>query len=463
MDSTLACLAAWMPRQRWYSAKGRQPSLRLVGWWDPPTPTTPVTAEDDARVRTFLVADEGTLPEVLYQVPVVARPTASIDEASDHIIGSPEPGTTLLDGPFDPAFTSALLGLVTDGGRGTGPRTTALGHPHATVSTDGLVARVLSGEQSNTSLIYRRDDGVGPIICKVFRQLHPGLNPDIELQSALADAGSPHVPGAIGSIEGTWPDSATAGGSVTGSLAFAQEFLPGVEDAWRVALGAASSGDDFRAQAHALGAATADVHLSLAGLFPTQPATPEDRESTMVTWRQRLAIAIAEVPAIASRREAVEAVYARAADTPWPALQRIHGDYHLGQVLQVPDRGWVLLDFEGEPLRPMSERVRPDLALRDVAGMLRSFDYVAGSIGLGGADRPVDAVRAWAADARRAFVQGYAGRSGADLEEHSELLAALEVDKAVYEAIYESRNRPTWVAIPLAAITRLVDGPTPLL
>lgn len=172
MDSTLACLAAWMPRQRWYSAKGRQPSLRLVGWWDPPT-TTAVATEDDARVRTFLVADEGTLPEVLYQVPVVARPTASIDEASEHIIGSPEPGTTLLDGPFDPAFTSALLGLVTDGGQGTGPRTTALGHPHATVSTDGLVARVLSGEQSNTSLIYRRDDGVGPIICKLFASCIP--------------------------------------------------------------------------------------------------------------------------------------------------------------------------------------------------------------------------------------------------------------------------------------------------
>jgi predicted trehalose synthase len=298
-----------------------------------------------------------------------------------------------------------------------------------------------------------------PIICKVFRQLHPGLNPDIELQTALADAGSTHVPPAIGSIEGAWPDLATARGTVTGSLAFAQEFLPGVEDAWRVALHAAARGEDFRDRAHALGVATADVHLSLAGLFTTQTTEPVDREATAATWRRRLAIAIAEVPAIADRREAIEVVYARALDVPWPPLQRIHGDYHLGQVLQVPGRGWVLLDFEGEPLRPMSERVRSDLPLRDVAGMLRSFDYVAGSIRLDHPDRSPEAVREWALNARRSFVEGYASTSGAELDVESALLAALELDKAVYEAIYESRNRPTWVTIPLRAIARLVEKP----
>jgi predicted trehalose synthase len=143
---------------------------------------------------------------------------------------------------------------------------------------------------------------------------------------------------------------------------------------------------------------------------------------------------------------------------PWPTLQRIHGDLHLGQAVQAPELGWVLLDFEGEPLRPMPERSRPDLPLRDVAGMLRSFDYVAGS--LAQQDPPVDAA-AWASAARNAFLDGYVATSGHDVRTGRALLDAFEVDKAVYEAIYEVRNRPDWLGIPLAAITRLVERSAP--
>ncbi|QIG40329.1 aminoglycoside phosphotransferase [Microbacterium sp. 4R-513] len=450
MDSTLACLAAWMPRQRWYAAKARLPSLRLAAWWDLPA--------EDCTVRTFLVADEGALPVVLYQVPVVARATSSVDANPDHIIGSPEPGTTFIDGPFDPAYSTALLALISNGGRAGGPGTVVTGHPsHQLDLSSTRSATVLAGEQSNTSLIYRADDGSTPIIAKVFRQLHPGLNPDIELTTALAAAGSPHVPPAVGSVEGEWPDGATSHGTTRGSLAFAQEFLPGVEDAWRVALRAAASGEDFADRAHALGEATANVHVSLAQLFPTHDPQTADREATAATWRRRLAIAMAEVPAIAERKHAIEEVYERAWDASWPPLQRIHGDYHLGQVLHDPVRGWVLLDFEGEPLRPMAERTQPDLALRDVAGMLRSFDYVAGSIRLDHPDRSPEAVAEWVRAARQGFEEGYAGVSGVDLAEQRDLLSALELDKAVYEAIYESRNRPTWVTIPLRAIARLVE------
>lgn len=458
MDSTLACLAAWMPRQRWYAAKGRPPSLRLVSWWDLPT----AGDEDaDARVRTYLVADEGALPVVLYQLPVVSRATETVEASPDHIIGSPEPGTTFIDGPHDPAYSRALIRLVTAGGRGEGPRTTAIGHPGRSHAPGELgSAAVMSGEQSNTSLIYRSPDM--SVICKVYRQLHAGLNPDIELPTALAGAGSVHVPRAVGWIEGSWPDLTTAQGTVTGSLASAQEFLPDVEDAWRVALRAAARGEDFRAPARALGAATAEVHVSLSELFPTRQTTAPDREATAESWRRRLAIAIAEVPEIAERRDAIEAVYARAASGAWPDLQRIHGDYHLGQVLHVPGRGWVLLDFEGEPLRPMSERTRADLALRDVAGMLRSFDYVAGSIRLDDPERSPETAQEWARAARAGFLEGYAMASGIDLDGETALLAALELDKAVYEAIYEARNRPTWVTIPLRAIARLVERPAPV-
>ena len=149
-----------------------------------------------------------------------------------------------------------------------------------------------------------------------------------------------------------------------------------------MALRSAAAGEDFSGPARALGAATAEVHISLAKLFPTRATLREDRDAAAGAWRRRLAIAIAEVPAMAEWRESIEAVYARALESEWPPVQRIHGDYHLGQVLQHPTRGWVLLDFEGEPLRPMSERRRPDLPLRDLAGMLRSFDYVGGSIRL---------------------------------------------------------------------------------
>lgn len=462
MDSTLACLAAWMPRQRWYAAKGRPPSLRLLSWWDLTIdPDDREAAGGEPRIRTFLVADEGALPAVLYQIPVVERATETVDADPDHIIGSPVPGTTFIDGPFDPAYANALLRLISGGGTAHGPQTTAIGRAAASGSAPArATARVISGEQSNTSLIY---EGVGtPVICKVYRQLHAGLNPDIELQEALAAAGSTHVPRPVGSIEGTWPDLATAHGTVRGSLASAQEFLPGVEDAWRVALLAAAKGDDFRDAARALGAATADVHVTLSGCFPTRTATAADRDAAAATWERRFTIAIAEVPEIARQRDAAAAVYRRALEVPWPPLQRIHGDYHLGQVLHSPDRGWIVVDFEGEPLRPMVERTQPDFALRDVAGMLRSFDYVAGSLRLDHPERSADAVRAWALDARGAFVEGYAATSGTGLDPRHPLLAALELDKAVYEAIYEARNRPTWVAIPLRAIARLVERPAPV-
>ena len=171
--------------------------------------------------------------------------------------------------------------------------------------------------------------------------------------------------------------------------------------------------------------------------------------------RVRAATAAALIPSLAAVADRVTAVLEAGADGAWPALQRVHGDYHLGQVLQVPGRGWVLLDFEGEPLRPMVERNEPDLALRDVAGMLRSFDYVAGTIAHEGGD--ADAARAWTDAARTAFLAGYEAESGASLASFSTLLAALELDKALYECVYEARNRPTWLPIPELAVHRLLE------
>jgi maltokinase len=170
--------------------------------------------------------------------------------------------------------------------------------------------------------------------------------------------------------------------------------------------------------------------------------------------RRRFEMAAEQVPSLAVYRDALEDVYRRAVASPWPPLQRIHGDFHLGQVLEVPGRGWVVLDFEGEPLRPMRERSLPDIPLRDVAGMLRSFDYVAGSIAL---SQPGRSVSEWASACRHAFVDGYIARSSRDVRTHRAVLDAFEIDKALYEAVYEARNRPAWLSIPTNAITRLLE------
>lgn len=422
-----AQLAPWMSSQRWYGGKGGVPEPDVVATWELPT--------DDASavVRVFIVADRSVTPAAIYQVPVVERHRDSRPIDPSHVIAADD-GITVVDGPHDPAYAQALLMLI------IGP------------SPEPSAAEVLVGEQSNSSIIFR-PARQHPIIVKVFRRLHPGVNPDIELQTALSATGTAHVPRTLGALEGTWRDD--EGNEVRGFLAFGQEFLPDVADAWRVALHAARA--DERFDADALGEATALVHLALGRLFPTGATTAADRATTRAAWDRRLRIAESEVPQLAPLHDRIEQVYDAALATEWPDRQRIHGDLHLGQALLAPDRGWVLLDFEGEPMRPMSERVRPDLAVRDVAGMLRSFDYVAGALAQ---EAPaVDGAQAWSERARASFIEGYEATAGEDVR--GPLLDALELDKAVYEAIYEARNRPTWLPIPLAAIDRLVSAERP--
>lgn len=449
-----------MPRQRWYAGKGREPRLRALGEWRPPT------ADTAASARALLVADDSASPAAVYQVPVTVRVSA-LAAADKHLIGCVGPDQWVYDGVHDGAFTGALLAMVLTSRRGEPHGATAWGErsPRAPRADPGaLDASVFAGEQSNTSIVYR-GVGVAPIVIKVFRQLHHGENPDVTLQTALAEAGSTHVPSSVGALVGEWPD---AGGRLgRGHLAFAQEFIPGATDGWQLALSAAASGRDFTEEARAMGDAVAHVHRTLAQLFGTGRAEPGEVAATVSRWRSLLAGAVDEVPSLAAHREAILAVYERAARSPhWPPLQRIHGDLHLGQVLHAPGRDWMLLDFEGEPLRPLPERVLPDAVARDIAGMLRSFDYAGGAAGRedaagraagaardGAADLPLEA---WVAQARDAFLHGYADAGGADLAALQSILDAYELDKAVYEAVYEQRNRPAWLPIPLNGIRRLV-------
>ena len=444
-------LAAWMPQQRWYGNKSRAPVIRGIGSW------TLESAEAGALIRTHLVLDTATSEPVLYQVPITER-TVPLAEGDSALIA--QAGLHYYyDAPHDPAYANAVLKLIREDGRSPANATHAYGHALSTVGLDPVyLSRVLSGEQSNTSIIFE-PTGRGPgraIICKLFRVLHPGENPDVVVQSALAASGSRFVSRPIGFVTGEWDGPGHTAEHASGHLAFAQEFLPDAPDAWRVALRAAEAGDDFSARARTLGEATADVHASLAAVMPTEEADARAIAGIVDGMLARYRVAQRDVPALAEHQAAIEATFTAARNAPWPRLQRIHGDYHLGQVLNAPGRGWVLIDFEGEPLRPLTERRRPDVTLRDVAGMLRSFSYVGGSLARAHPGGLTTDVAGWVSACRQAFLDGYAARSGQDLRRQRVLLDAFELDKAIYESRYEALNRPAWLPVPLAAVRRLV-------
>ncbi|NYF10422.1 putative trehalose synthase [Leifsonia sp. AK011] len=442
----LDLVGPWMTRQRWFANKGARPRLEEIGRWE-------LAPEPGVRFVTHLLIDHAAGGATLYQVPLSYRDEPLVDVAPIGRRGL----AWVYDAPRDNDYVAALLRMLEHGSAASGAGASALGERNpASVPFDAdspsLHSRVLSGEQSNTSIIVEwPGTGSIPVICKLFRALHHGENPDVELQGALAAAGSTAVPRAVGAIVAEWPDSGRADGRARGHLAFAQEFLPGAADAWRLALESASAGEDFTEPARRLGVTTATVHAMLARALPTREATASDIAETLDQMRRRLDAALREVPELEAHRAALEETLALASASRWPEQQRIHGDLHLGQVLDVPGRGWFVVDFEGEPLRPMAERSQLDSPLRDVAGMLRSFDYVAGALGV---TAGVDA-REWARASRLAFAEGYGEASGTNLAECRAVLDAFEADKALYEAVYEVRNRPEWLAIPVAAIERI--------
>jgi trehalose synthase-fused probable maltokinase len=458
----LELLPAWMARQRWYAAKGRLPVLRKLWSWRLDDPAGQV------GIETILVVDEGGAEPVVYQVPLTYR-GAPLEGAQSALVGTMEHSVLgrrwVYDGTHDPVYAAQLRALVLEQAtpqssrESDTPEPAVIGarHPSWRTQTELRASKVLSGEQSNTSIIFDCLDADGapqPLICKVFRTLQAGENPDVTVQGALSEAGSTRVPTMVGTVSATWPAVTAGEPAAYGHLAFAQQFFPGTEDAWRVALRAIGAGDDFTEAARDLGAATAEVHELLAQVLPTEEISGAAVADIVAGMRGRYVAAASEVPALAAHEQRIAAVFDQAVNAPWPALQRIHGDYHLGQVLQVPDRGWVLLDFEGEPLRPLAERSRPDLALRDIAGMLRSFDYAAGSWEH---SHPGQSARSWAAGAQRAFLEGYAAGSGRHPSKDGSLLIAFQLDKALYEVVYEARNRPTWLTIPTDAVVRLLD------
>ncbi|MEY9952774.1 hypothetical protein [Leifsonia sp. EB34] len=443
MTELTELVGSWMRRQRWYSTKAFEPKLRLLGSFE--LERAPESADDGSRIVTHFFCDDAPRTPRVYQVPLVAR--VRQDGDPDAFVGEAG-GRCLYDAPVEESYVAALAALMTGAGSADGEHARAGGHTLGD-RVPVLSSRRLSAEQSNTSIVAQLGDRLA--LVKVFRVVQDGENPDISTLAALTAAGSQRTPALLGWLTGSWPRP--DGGRATGELALIQDFVPGAADGWELAVGAAEAGEDFTDRALALGAGTAELHSQLANALPTKRAETEDVRAALDGMFQRLTVTTTEVPEVEALRREIASVYEAAASGPLPLLQRIHGDLHLGQVLHSPERGWQFIDFEGEPLRPLAERSLPDATMRDVAGMLRSFDYVAGS--LARREQPIDASR-WAADARKAYLEGYASVAGDILDEFAELLTAFELDKAVYEITYEARHRPSWIPIPRAAVDRLL-------
>jgi maltokinase len=427
-------LARWLPAQRWFSGQDASsvaaaPIATLV--------------EGDPSLMLY-VASAG---DDLYQVPLSLR-SAPHEPLAHALLGEVE-GTFVYDAPHDPAVNGAWLRLIAE-------NATVGGVTFAGEVGDPLMpGRPIGAEQSNTSLVYG-----DTYILKLYRRLTDSPNPDLEVVRALGEAGCSVVAPALG-----WAEGAGA------TLALLQPFIKGGTDGWALALTsvrdlyaerdlhAEEVGGDFAPEACRLGGVTAVLHADLAEALPARRASAEESAATAEMLRARLAAAVAAVPELAPYEAAIRAAYADVASCADVPVQRIHGDLHLGQCMRTGD-GWIVLDFEGEPARPLAERTALMSPLRDVAGMLRSFDYAARHLL---ADRPDSAqllYRAveWADRNRDAFCDGYAQEAGSDPREQAVLLRAFELDKAVYEVRYEASHRPSWLSIPLSGIERLVGG-----
>ncbi|WES65922.1 phosphotransferase [Microbacter sp. GSS18] len=470
-----ALLEGYLLRTRWFGGKGRPFEVSHVRTL---AELSAGAAGPDVTVYLITVdySDEEGGRE-LYQVPLAVY--GDIEERVGHAYVGPLETDTgvrhLYDAVHDrDAMALWLEGFIAaerDGSADVGGlRFRRVSGGQALDPT--LRSSAMTGEQSNSSA--RFDDTA---IMKVFRKVSPGINPDIEIHEELTRGGSPHIAELFGWIE------ADLDGEVL-HLAMLQEFLRTATDGFELAVGSvrtvlvdptqslAGSGGDFAGEAARLGEALAEVHALLRARFPAERRGAEAAAELAEAMSRRLDRAIRTAPELEPYAERLRAVYAEVAALDGLDVQRVHGDLHLGQTLRTA-HGWRIVDFEGEPGRPFDERALPDSPWRDVAGLLRSFDYAPGVIEMSMAAPGEDAAgdeesqraersQEWSQSARTAFLDAYvAALSAAEDEEdvfareQRVLLDAYVADKAVYEVVYEKRNRPTWTGIPLATLERI--------
>jgi maltokinase len=449
----------FLDRTRWFGGKGRPytvTDVRTIGV----LPGGPPVVVIHLVEVTYSDAEEGT---ELYQVPLAfyADPEHRLDHAFVGWWEDPDHGwqhaydavhdrdaMALWQRAFDAPETSEGSGLVFH---------RLPGHDLDLDATSTL----FSGEQSNSSVAFGED-----ALMKVFRKVTPGVNPDIAVHEVLTRAGSNHVAALYGWLEaplGERDDDVL-------QLAMLQQFLRTASDGWDLALAsvrtlyadpevhAHDSGGDFAGESARLGEALQEVHQTLREHFPAETRPASEAAELAAAMTGRLEAALGVVPELEDHAATLRAAFAAVSKLDGLDVQQVHGDLHLGQTLRT-SVGWKIVDFEGEPAKPLAERQLPDSPWRDVAGMLRSFDYAARvverSLSTSEADAELIDTRAqeWSERNKNHFLFAYAG--GELTAEQRVLLDAYVADKAVYETVYETRNRPSWVAIPLQAVARI--------
>lgn len=457
-------LESYLPRQRWYGEKGHVVTGIEVG--------APDTVDVGDAFITLSVAQLtfGSGNTYSYFVPfVIAR--GENEETVVRIDAAGETwslASTSTNERFHHWLWEGIRGATSGSNRF---RWHVTGDQFR--NADKPPSRRLSGEQSNTNIAFGEE-----VLLKLFRRVQPGLNPDVELGSFLtAEAGLSSVPRVLGDLRMTLPDGQEA------SIGIAQSFLAGSQDGWtwlNEQLVAAGNDVDLRSAIQVairdLGRVTATIHLALAEArdpeIEPQPITDIDIDR----WRAQTTSAVESIlNRVAAKLPTIEHNEARAqaealinyGERLLASLAgydlllglnktRVHGDYHLGQTLHRGD-GWFVIDFEGEPARPLAERRAHYSPLKDVAGMLRSLGYARAFA--------TQAENAWTDPARtleRMFLAGYrTGIYASPLassifpmseEAFSAALRPWIIDKAIYEIAYELDNRPSWLWVPIMSL-----------
>jgi trehalose synthase-fused probable maltokinase len=440
-------LREFVVSQRWFGSKSREVAhFRLLE-------TIPLSEQPLAIAILEVEFHPGT--HELYQLPIGARPEG---EWSDGIISSAD-GMVVYDAMTDPELVRTLMRLIGEGsdvetGQGTA-EFRGLGPGLGGVRD----ARPMGAEQSNSSVVLDER-----LVLKAYRRLGAGPNPELEILRFLTERDFPH----IAALKGWYGHN---GRLLDATLGIVQEFLAGATDGWDLAL--ADLREDparFVPRARILGEVTGRLHAALGSENADPAFSPEETSAeslglltaTVDEEIEQVFLDLPERPELDPIRGRGQEVRERLRHlTQVGSAGRVirhHGDFHLGQVMHTADGDWAVLDFEGEPARTLLERRRKRSPLRDVAGMLRSFAYAAtASALLHGAGAPVG----WEDEVRTAYLDGYLEATDQSLlppgrAAIERLLSVFELEKAVYELRYELDNRPDWVKIPVAGITRLL-------
>ena len=319
----------------------------------------------------------------------------------------------------------------------------------------------MGAEQSNSSVVFGER-----LALKLFRKLEPGINPDLEMLRFLTAHEFPNIAPLYGWYE-------YEGEALAATLAIAQQFVVDGRDGWELALEEIPHRPDvFLGRIAGLGRATARLHSVLATDAGDPAFSPQEPSSEFLnllnaTLDDQLEKVFGRLrdddpnvaPIVGMEQEVRERITLPLHGSIGGRSIRIHGDYHLGQTLYTED-DWTLLDFEGEPARPLSARRQKRSPLRDVASMLRSFSYATWAVKL---QRGLEAPSDFEERARAAFLDAYFTEVEPALlpageAQVSSLLATLELEKALYELQYELDNRPDWVPIPVAGILRIAQA-----